>query len=244
MTRRRLSSGPAGLRTQDQPGENAFPGPRAQWLPFPACSFRPLTAARQLRVRTGFPDSHVARSMTRLLTRYRLRVGPGHPDPLRWRDAAPARVPGARAGPRRWCPAGAPGGPSGGRSRARARSRRGRAPPRRPPSRRGSSRALVARPSSGHGKRSTSPRSSSRRTTWESRGRVALVRWASAVIRRVRSGASREHREHEVLEVASGPASRAAGRRARPAAARPPPPARSQAASSSSSSHSCPWAHA
>ena len=51
-------------------------------------------------------------------------------------------------------------------------------------------RALVARASCGQGNRSTRPRSSSRRTTWESRGRVALVCIASAVIRRVRSGAS------------------------------------------------------
>ena len=48
----------------------------------------------------------------------------------------------------------------------------------------------MARPSSGQGKRSTRPRPSSRFTTWESRGSVALVRWAREVIRRVRSGAS------------------------------------------------------
>ena len=54
----------------------------------------------------------------------------------------------------------------------------------------GVSRAFVARPSSGQGKRSTRPRSSRRRTTWESRGKVAFVRWASVVIRRVRSVAS------------------------------------------------------
>ena len=50
--------------------------------------------------------------------------------------------------------------------------------------------ALVARPSCSHWARDTRPRSSSRRTTWLRRGRVALVSAASRVIRSVWSGAS------------------------------------------------------
>jgi hypothetical protein len=51
-------------------------------------------------------------------------------------------------------------------------------------------RALLASASSAHGKRSTRSRSSRRRTTWDSRGLVALVWAARAVIRKVRCGAS------------------------------------------------------
>ena len=61
--------------------------------------------------------------------------------------------------------------------------------------------ALVARRSSGHGKRRMSPRSSSRRATCERRGRVAFVRDASSVMRMVRSGTLGERHEGDVLEV-------------------------------------------
>ena len=61
--------------------------------------------------------------------------------------------------------------------------------------------ARVGRPGGcGQGNRSTRPRSSSRATTWERRGRVAFVCWASSVIRGVLGGL-RQHREHIVLVV-------------------------------------------
>ena len=44
---------PAGLRTRDQPGRSAFP---AHMGPVAVAPPVPLTAARQFRVRTGFPD--------------------------------------------------------------------------------------------------------------------------------------------------------------------------------------------
>ena len=106
---------------------------------------------------------------------------------------------------------------------ARGRCRRGRGRPRRPrPSPPSVSRAFVARPSSGHGKRSTRPRSSSRRTTWESR---AAWRWSAG---RARSsagcapGASESMASTKYSKWRQPGVARAAGRPARRAAARPP----------------------
>ena len=54
VTSRLLPQGPAGLRTRDHPVRDAFPDLAVQWL---SCRAPPvtLTAARQSRIRTGFP---------------------------------------------------------------------------------------------------------------------------------------------------------------------------------------------
>ena len=104
----------------------------------------------------------------------------------------------------------------------------------------GVSRALVARPSSGQGKRSTRPRPSSRFTTWESRDSVAFVRWAREVIRKVRSGASESIARTKYSKWVSPESARSWASRT-PGSSSTTAISRSQAARSSSVSHSVPW---